>query len=159
MNSVQIQDQKIELVYQNGDVIHVDFWGIKELNFDTSGSVWTFNPSRKEMLTAERIVNFKLVLDVENTKMFWTTNRNRDTDSVKEDGKNCVQRMRDGFDLSILTLNGRAYLMPIRERTDLGTYEKPKYGVNDLQKISLVKDPKTWRHTLTIEVEILNEQH
>lgn len=157
MNSVQIQDQKIELVYKNGDVVHVDFWGIKELNFDTSGSVWTFNPSRKEMLTAERIINFKLVLDVENTKMFWTTNRNRDTDSVKEDGENCVQRMREGFDLSILTLNGRDYLMPIRERTDFGTYGNPKYSVNELQKISLVKDPKTQRHILTIEVEMPND--
>ena len=153
MNSVQIHDQQIELVFQTGDTVHVDVWAIKELNFYTNGAIWTFDPGRKEMLTAVKITSLKLAIDVEDPKMFWTTNRNRDTDSVKQDGENCIVQLNTRRDLSFLTINGVNYLVPLREHTELSRVLKLPYKVNELQKNHIEKNNKTGHRIITIQVE------
>lgn len=155
MNPVLIHDQQIGLVFKSGNVVHVDYWAIEELDFDTNGSAWVFDKSHKQMLTSPKLTRLHLKMNVSNKKMFWTTNRLRDTDSTLEDGRECVKQIIERRDLSFITLNGIDYLIPLREKTvKINGFERT---VNELEKVVFKHDRQIKRDFVTIDVEITNE--
>ena len=87
MTPVLINNQEIGLVFKSGNVVHVDYWAIEELDFDVNGSAWVFDKSYKQMLTSPKLSRLHLKLNVTKEKMFWTSSRLRDTDSTLEDGR------------------------------------------------------------------------
>lgn len=155
MTPVRIHDQQIELVFKSGDTVHVDYWAIEEFDFDTNGSVWAFDKSHKEMLRSPKLVHLHLKLNVTKEKMFWTTNRLRDTDSTLEDGKECIKQIIERRDLSFVTLNGVDYLIPQREKfIEINNFKRT---VNELQKVVFKHDRHNKQDYVTIDVEIPNE--
>lgn len=155
MTPVRIHDQQIELVFKSGDTVHVDYWAIEEFDFDTNGSVWAFDKSHKEMLRSPKLVHLHLKLNVTKEKMFWTTNRLRDTDSTLEDGKECIKQIIERRDLSFVTLNGVDYLIPQREKfIKINDFKRT---VNELEKVVFKHDRHLKQDYVTIDVEIPNE--
>lgn len=155
MTPVRIHDQQIELVFKSGDTVHVDYWAIEEFDFDTNGSVWAFDKSHKEMLRSPKLVHLHLKLNVTKEKMFWTTNRLRDTDSTLEDGKECIKQIIERRDLSFVTLNGVDYLIPQREKfIEINDFKRT---VNELEKVVFKHDRHLKQDYVTIDVEIPNE--
>lgn len=155
MNPVLIHDQQIGLVFKSGNVVHVDYWAIEELDFDTNGSAWVFDNSHKQMLTSPKLTRLHLKLNVSNERLFWTTSRLRDTDSTLEDGKECLKQIIERRDLSFITLNGIDYLIPLREKTiKINGFERT---VNELEKVVFKHDRHIKRDYVTIDVEIPNE--
>jgi hypothetical protein len=155
MNPVLIHDQQIGLVFKSGNVVHVDYWAIEELDFDTNGSVWVFDKSHKQMLTSPKLTRLHLKLNVSNERLFWTSNRLRDTDSTIEDGRECVKQIIERRDLSFITLNGIDYLIPLKEKTiKINGFERT---VNELEKVVFKHDRQIKRDFVTIDVEIPNE--
>lgn len=158
MTPVLIHDQQIQLVFKSGDVVHVDYWAIEEFDFDTNGSVWVFDKSHKQMLRSPKLTRVHLKMNVTKEKMFWTTNRLRDTDSTLEDGKQCISQIIKRRDLSFITLNGIDYLVPLKEKIiKLKNFER---SVNELEKVVFKHDRRNKQDYVTIDVEIPNEnQH
>ena len=155
MTPVRIHDQQIELVFKSGDTVHVDYWAIEEFDFDTNGSVWAFDKSHKEMLRSPKLVHLHLKLNVTKEKMFWTTNRLRDTDSTLEDGKECIKQIIERRDLSFVTLNGVDYLIPQKEKfVKINDFKRT---VNELEKVVFKHDRHNKQDYVTIDVEIPNE--
>lgn len=155
MNPVIIHDQQIGLVFKSGNVVHVDYWAIEELDFDTNGSVWVFDKDHKQMLTSPKLTRLHLKMNVSNEKLFWTSNRLRDTDSTLEDGRECVKQIIERRDLSFITLNGIDYLIPLREKSiKINGFERT---VNELEKVVFKHDRQIKRDYVTIDVEITNE--
>lgn len=155
MTPVLIHDQQIELVFKSGDTVHVDYWAIEEFDFDTNGSVWVFDKSHKQMLRSPKLVHLHLKLNVTKEKMFWTTNRLRDTDSTLEDGKQCISQIIKRRDLAFITLNGIDYLIPQKEKIiKLKNFER---SVNELEKVVFKHDRHLKQDYVTIDVEIPNE--
>lgn len=155
MTPVRIHDQQIELVFKSGDTVHVDYWAIEEFDFDTNGSVWAFDKSHKEMLRSPKLVHLHLKLNVTKEKMFWTTNRLRDTDSTLEDGKECIKQIIERRDLSFVTLNGVDYLIPQKEKfIEINNFKRT---VNELEKVVFKHDRHNKQDYVTIDVEIPNE--
>lgn len=155
MNPVLIHDQQIGLVFKSGNVVHVDYWAIEELDFDTNGSAWVFDKSHKQMLTSPKLTRLHLKMNVTNEKMFWTSSRLRDTDSTLEDGRECIKQIVDRRDLSFITLNGIDYLIPLKEKTiKTKGFERT---VNLLEQVVFKHDRHIKQDYVTIDVEIPNE--
>ena len=53
MTPVLINNQEIGLVFKSGNVVHVDYWAIEELDFDVNGSAWVFDKSYKQIIQAD----------------------------------------------------------------------------------------------------------
>ena len=155
MNPVLIHDQQIGLVFKSGNVVHVDYWAIEELDFDTNGSVWVFDKSHKQMLTSPKLTRLHLKMNVTKEKMFWTSSRLRDTDSTLEDGRECIKQINERRDLSFITLNGIDYLIPLKEKTiKKKGFERT---VNVLEQVVFKHDIRNKQDYVTIDVEIPNE--
>lgn len=155
MTPVRIHDQQIQLVFKSGDAVHVDYWAIEEFGFETNGSVWVFDKSHKQMLRSPRLTHLHLKLNVTKEKMFWTTNRLRDTDSTLEDGKECIKQIIERRDLSFVTLNGVDYLIPQKEKfVEINDFKRT---VNELEKVVFKHDRRNKQDYVTIDVEIPNE--
>ena len=155
MNPVLIHDQQIGLVFKSGNVVHVDYWAIEELDFDTNGSVWVFDKSNKQMLTSPKLTRLHLKMNVTKEKMFWTSSRLRDTDSTLEDGRECIKQIIERRDLSFITLNGIDYLIPLKEKTiKIKGFERT---VNVLEQVVFKHDIRNKQDYVTIDVEIPNE--
>ena len=155
MNPVIIHDQQIGLVFKSGNVVHVDYWAIEELDFDTNGSVWVFDKDHKQMLTSPKLTRLHLKMNVSNANLFWTSSRLRDTDSTLEDGKQCIGQLLEHRDLSFITLNGIDYLIPLSEKSiKINGFERT---VNELEKVVFKHDRQIKRDYVTIDVEITNE--
>jgi len=152
MNPVRIHDQQIVLVFKSGNAVHVDYWAIEELDFQTNGAAWVFDKRSKEMLTSPKITQLHLKINLTNKKMFWTTNRLRDTDSTLEDGKQCIGQLLERRDLSFITLNGIDYLIPLKEKKlKMGNFERT---VNELLRVVFRHDRNKKQDYVIIDAEV-----
>lgn len=155
MTPVLINNQEIGLVFKSGNVVHVDYWAIEELDFDVNGSAWVFDKSYKQMLTSPKLSRLHLKLNVTKEKMFWTSSRLRNTDSTLEDGRECIKQIVERRDLSFITLNGVDYLIPQKEKfVKINDFERT---MNELEQVVFKHDIRNKQDYVTIDVEIPNE--
>ena len=155
MTPVLINNQEIGLVFKSGNVVHVDYWAIEELDFDVNGSAWVFDKSYKQMLTSPKLSRLHLKLNVTKEKMFWTSSRLRNTDSTLEDGRECIKQIVERIDLSFITLNGVDYLIPQKEKfVKINDFERT---MNELEQVVFKHDIRNKQDYVTIDVEIPNE--
>lgn len=155
MTPVLINNQEIGLVFKSGNVVHVDYWAIEELDFDVNGSAWVFDKSYKQMLTSPKLSRLHLKLNVRKEKMFWTSSRLRNTDSTLEDGRECIKQIVERRDLSFITLNGVDYLIPQKEKfVKINDFERT---MNELEQVVFKHDIRNKQDYVTIDVEIPNE--
>lgn len=91
--------QTVRLLYNNCEVIEIDYWAIVSLRFTHVKDDYVWIPQHKEMDIFQRVDDFALTLDIENVKHFSTTRRNSETDSMSADGNYAIERIRNGKDL------------------------------------------------------------
>ena len=92
MNTVEIESQSIEFVFENCETIHIDVWAIENLYFETGGERFTFDSHRKDLLKSINMTDFYIKLDLTNPKHFYHTNRLKDDNlTTEQDGEQCIK--------------------------------------------------------------------
>lgn len=91
--------QTVSLLYNNCEVINIDYFAIVSLCFTHVKDFYVWDPHRKVMDIFQRVDGFALTLDISNVKYFSTTRRNCETDSISADGNYSIERIRNGKDL------------------------------------------------------------
>lgn len=99
--SVKLADfgQTVSLLYNNCEVINIDYWAIVSLFFSHAKNDYVWDPHHKVMDIFQRVDDFTLTIDISNVKYFSTTRRNSETDSMSADGNYAIERIRNGKDL------------------------------------------------------------
>lgn len=91
--------QTVRLLYNNCEVINIDYFAIVDLRFTHVRDDYVWLPQYKEFDIFQRVNDFELTLDIKNVKHFSTTRRNCETDSMSADGNYAIERIRNGKDL------------------------------------------------------------
>lgn len=113
MNTVEIESQSIEFVFENCETIHVDVCAIENLYFETGGERFSFDPYRKNLMKSIIMTDFYIKLDLTNPKHFYHTNRMKDDNlTTEQDGEQCINRLIHSDDICHCYINEVCYHVP-----------------------------------------------
>lgn len=134
--SVKLADfgQTVSLLYNNCEVINIDYWAIVNMHFTHARDDYVWDPHRKEMDIFQRVDDFQMTIDIENVKNFSTTRRNCETDSMSANGNYAIERIRNGDDLVAVCFGSTRFDInwkdDIRRASLCGTQIKDHYNAN-----------------------------
>lgn len=159
MNHIELINQEIEILFENCECINIDMWAIESLVFETDGDSYIWDKSHKNLMKQTRLKYFKLVVNLENTRYFYHTNRLIDTKTIEDDGIQCINRLIHSNDMTDIYINGICFNIPwISEKytgyiagTPIDLYR------NSAQLNSEFTDT-SGSHTLTIEVDVRDKE-
>lgn len=110
MNTIEIENQSIEIVFENCECIYIDVWAIKKMYFDVCGEHYSFSQQDKKLMKAIDLNKFELEVSLDNPKHFYHTNRLKQNGStVEDDGKECIERLKNSLDIVHIYINGICY--------------------------------------------------
>lgn len=112
MNHITLDTQEIEFVFENCECIYIDEWAIKKLYFTTKGERYVWDEHSKSLMKSIEIDDFSITVDINDTKYFHHANRLIEKEQVKDDGSQCIDRLRYCDDITHLYINGICYHMP-----------------------------------------------
>lgn len=114
MNTVELNEQYIEFVFDNCDAIKVDMWAIQSCNFETCGEEWSWDASHKNFLKKIKCSSFEILLNLTNPLHFSHTHRLifEPSKSIQEDGEDCIERLVKSDDICHCYINGICYAVP-----------------------------------------------
>ena len=119
MNSFEIQNYKIELVFENCECIDVGIGAIESFYMTTRGKRLVFDKHTKQMLEAQSVDTFEITLKLSDASNFYHSSQNQmlslGTESVITDRHNCVERIKTSTDITHIYINGVCYQMPWSE--------------------------------------------
>lgn len=119
MNSFEIQNYKIELVFENCESIDVGIGAIVSFYMTTRGKRFVFDRQSKQMMTAELVDTLEMTLTLSDASNFYHSSQNQmlslGTESVITDRHNCVDRIKTSTDITHIYINGVCYQMPWNE--------------------------------------------
>lgn len=153
MNHIELDNQAVEIVFENCETINIDMWAIKSLTFDTVCDRYIWDEQHKNFITSTIITDIKMVFDIRDWKDFHHTARLIDTKTLKEDGEKCIDRLRFSDDITHIVINGKSFTVPWK-RVEAG---KDSLGIpwykNVLQKNTESTNTHDGHQLLTIEVK------
>lgn len=154
MEHIELANQEIELLFENCECINIDMWAIESLRIETDYESFTWDRSHKILMKRHHLKYFKLVVNLDNSKYFYHTNRLIDAETIKEDGEQCIRRLINSDDLCDIYINGKCYGVPWvdEEYTGYIAGTPIKLHKNHIQVNSELTD-KSGDHTLTIECD------
>lgn len=113
MNSFQIDNQAIELVFQNTECVYVDIWAIEYFTMSAGDTDYTWLKDHKHMEYSRQLTKFNLTLNLSDPRHFYRTPRMvKPETTAGEDGKYCIRRLANGNDLVHIYINGICYALP-----------------------------------------------
>ena len=119
MNSFEIQNYKIELVFENCECIDVGIGAIESFYMTTHGKRLVFDKHTKQMLEAQLVDTFEITLKLSDASNFYHSSQNQmlslGTESVITDRHNCVERIKTSTDITHIYIDGVCYQMPWSE--------------------------------------------
>jgi hypothetical protein len=159
MEHVELTSQEIEILFENCECILIDMWAIKFLRFETDYDTYTWDKSHKNFMKQTRLKYFKLVVDLDDTRYFYHTNRLIDTKTVEEDGIQCINRLIHSDDITDLYINGTCFNIPWVNEKYIGHIAGTPIDLyrNKAQINSELTDT-SGGHTLTIEVDVRDKE-
>lgn len=153
MNSCDIQDYKIQLVFENCECIDVGVGAIESFYMTTHGKRFAFDKITKQLLETVEVDALELKLNMSDASNFYHSSQNQmlslGTESVITDRKNCVERIKTSTDISHIYINGVCYQMP---------WFREKQYDNMFQKIT--KECTNGKNFITISIKsdkVINE--
>ena len=153
MNSVEIQNYKIELVFENCESIDVGIGAIESFYMTTRGKRFAFDKISKQLLETIEVDALELKLNMSDASNFYHSSQNQmlslGTESVLADRKNCVERIKTSTDITHIYINGVCYQMP---------WSREKQYDNMFQKIT--KECTNGKNFITITIKsdkVINE--
>ena len=111
----EINSQEIELVFENCEAILIDMWAIRSLRLETDGEIYDWDKDHKKFSEITRLKYFKLEVDLDETKYFHHTNRLITTETVQEDGEQCIDRLIKSDDLCSIIINDKDFQIPWKD--------------------------------------------
>ena len=154
MEHIELASQEIELLFENCECIKIDMWAIEFLDLETDYESFTWDRLHKNFMKRHYLKYFKLVVNLDNSKYFYHTNRLIDTETVKEDGEQCIRRLINSDDLCDIYINGKCYGVPWEDEEYTGYIAGTpiKLHKNHIQVNSEITD-KSGSRILTIECD------
>ena len=153
MNSCDIHDYKLHLVFENCECIDVDVGAIESFYMTTRGKRFTFDKISKRLLEDVEVDALELKLNMSDASNFYHSSQNQmlslGIESVLTDRKNCVERIKTSTDISHIYINGVCYQMP---------WSPEKQYDNMFQKIT--KECTNGKNFITISIKsdkVINE--
>lgn len=153
MNSHNIHDYKLHLVFENCEFIDVSVCAIESFYMTTRGKRFAFDKVSKQLFETVEVDAFELKLNMSDASNFYHSSQNQmlslGTESVLTDRKNCVERIKTSTDISHVNINGVCYQMP---------WSPEKQHDNMFQKIT--KECTNGKNFITISIKsdkVINE--
>lgn len=119
MNSFEIQNYKIEFVFENCECIDVGIGAIESFYMTTRGKRLVFDRQTKQMLESQVVDTLEITLKLSDASNFYHSSQNQmlslGTESVITDRHNCVERIKTSTDITHIYINGVCYQMPWNE--------------------------------------------
>lgn len=148
MNSFEIQNYKIEFVFENCESIDVGIGAIESFYMTTRGKRMVFDKQSKQMMEAELVDTFELKLNMSDASNFYHSSQNQmlslGTESVITDRHNCVERIKTSTDITHIYINGVCYQMPwneeLRYSNKFQTNSNYKIGDKEFVRIKIKSD-------------------
>lgn len=159
MEHIELANQEIEILFENCECINIDMWAIKSLELKTDGDSYSWDRSRKNLMKQTRLKYFKLVVDLEDTRYFYHTNRLIDTKTIEEDGIQCINRLIHSDDITDIYINGTRFNVPwIYEKYTGYIAGTPIDLYRNSAQINSELTDTSGGHTLTIEVDVRDKE-
>lgn len=159
MERIELINQEIEILFENCECINIDMWAIESLELDTDGDSYTWDKSHKNLMKQTRLKYFKLVVNLEDTRFFYHTNRLIDTNTIEEDGIQCINRLIHSDDITDIYINGICFNVPwIYEKYTGHIAGTPINLYRNSAQINSELTNNSGSHTLTIEVDVRNKE-
>lgn len=152
MNTIELYNQEIKIVFDNCETVLVDMWAIEALRFNTRGERYCWDRDHKNLLKSIELLDLYLSVNICETKYFHHTNRLIEKERVKDDGSQCIDRLRYCDDITYIYINSICYHVPwgfAPITSDIGsvTCYKNSYQKNTESKNS------SGHNILTIEIK------
>lgn len=144
MNSFEVQNFKIEFVFENCESIDVSIGAIESFCMTTRGKSFVFDKQSKQMMETELVDTLEVKLNVSDASNFYHSSQNQmlslGTESVLTDRKNCVERIKTSTDITHIYINGVCYRMPWNvEHCYLNKFQKTSnYSIGDKHFVAIV---------------------
>lgn len=128
MNKITIENQEIEIVFDNCETILVDQWAIKSMSFNTICDRYFWDNYHKEFERSTMMNDFVLSLDLSKPQNFHHQHRLIEQKTILEDGKECIKRIQNCDDITHIYINGICFGVPWKKKSkgndkDLGIPE------------------------------------
>lgn len=119
MNSFEVQNYKIEFVFENCECIDVGIGAIESFYMTTLGKRLVFDKHTKQMSESQIVDTLEITLKLSDASNFYHSSQNQmlslGTESVITDRHNCVERIKTSTDITHIYINGVCYQMPWNE--------------------------------------------
>ena len=159
MEHIELANQEIEILFENCECINIDMWAIKSLELKTDGDSYTWDRSRKNLMKQTNLKYFKLVVNLEDTRFFYHTNRLIDTKTIEEDGIQCINRLIHSDDITDIYINGICFNIPwVHEKYTGHIAGTPIDLYRNSAQINSELTDTSGGHTLTIEVDVRDKE-
>ena len=116
MNNVSLNNQEIELVFNNCECINIDMCAIENLQFEVESEQFIWDKHNKNLMKQYILKDFNLKVNCAEKMHFHHTTRMipiwGQTDSIFTDGEKCIERLLNSNDLCHIYINGVCYRMP-----------------------------------------------
>lgn len=156
MNHIELTNQEIEIIFENCESIYIDMWAIKALQFDAVCDRYIWSARHKDLSMSTLIDNLYLTVDLSNYKHFHHTNRLIRTKSVEEDGKECIERLKNSDDITHIYINGKCFMVQWNHVAYQTDKDSPMLFKNAWQHNSILttcSDTEQICNELTIEIK------
>lgn len=117
MNRVEINDNEIELVFENCECIKVSLAALESLRMTTRGERIVYEKRFGALFTAVEVDTIELKLKLKDKLDYRHGSTGQITafgmtESIFTDGEKCMERIRTCNDLTHIYINGKCYQMP-----------------------------------------------
>lgn len=117
MNQVIVNDDRVELVFENCECMTVSLHAIESLRLTTRGERFVYEKPWREMLQCKEVDNFEITINLNDKSCFYHSTPTQMlthamTESVLTDRNNCVERLKTCNDITHIYINGVSYQMP-----------------------------------------------
>lgn len=148
MNSFEVQNYKIELVFENCESIDVSIGAIVSFYMTTRGKRMVFDTHTKQMSESQIVDTLEMTLTLSDASNFYHSSQNQmlslGTESVITDRHNCVDRIKTSTDITHIYINGVCYQMPwneeLRYSNKFQTNSNYKIGNKEFVRINIKSD-------------------
>ena len=148
MNSFEIQNYKIELVFENCESIDVSIGAIVSFYMTTRRKRLVFDKHTKQMSESQVVDTLEMTLTLSDASNFYHSSQNQmlslGTESVITDRHNCVERIKTSTDITHIYINGVCYQMPwneeLRYSNKFQTNSNYKIGDKEFVRIKIQSD-------------------
>ena len=123
MNSFIVQDDTLELVFENCECINVSIGAIESMYMTTRGKRFAFDKLSKTMMQCEEVESFEIKLNLYDKSYFNHSTPGQMlthalTESVLTDRNLCIERLKTCNDITHVYINGVCYQMPWLTKED-----------------------------------------